>query len=202
MAIAQIDLSHRVTMVGSTGDGKTTMGLKILGTVARAKGVPTVIINPLAEPKLYDMFGAARPDIDTTWPEIQHVAPHVTLDMRNYGRLFGELVVHGNVAVYIDEVIGIGDAHRFSVWLKFLYQMGRRRNCFTLAVTQRPIDIPPFILKMSDHVFVGDVMGQDLKKVEEHTQQKWADTVQQRGPYEFGYWCRHVKEPPKLVRMP
>lgn len=201
MAIATIDISHRVTLIGSTGDGKTTLGLKILRRVVEAKQLPIVILNPWAEESLYELFGEGRPDIDTTFPAVQHVTPPATLDYKNYGRIFGQILLHGNVGVFIDEVAGVGDAHNFSVMLKTMYQGGRRRNVFTVGVTQRPLDIPAFILKMSEHIFIGDVMGQDLKKVEEHTQQRFADAIQSRQQYEFLYWSRLLKEPPKAVRM-
>ncbi len=199
MANLNLQTDQRIIVIGGTGDGKTTLALKILAHMAKKSRQKTVIFNPGAEPKLYEAFGEARPDIDTSWPDVQHVAPPVTNNMRNYGHLFHQIVAHGNVLTYIDELALMGESSRYSLWLKYLYQMGRRRNCGEVAVTQRPVGIPKFAYQMSEHFFVGDVRGTDLDHIEHSTGQRWVDVIQSRKQYEFLYWNKIEKTPPRVV---
>ena len=202
MAMANIDLSHRITIIGGTGDGKTTLALKLISMIGKKYKVPAVFLNPGAEPKLYERLGEPRMDIDDTWPEFQHITPPVTPDFKKYGRIFAQIVQHGRNLTYIDETALMAGANIYSHWLLYLYQMGRRRKCMTVAVSQRPVAIPPFVYNQADHIFVGDVLGNDLKRLEELTSQPWRQAIQNREPYQFLYWSRHVKEPPKVVYLP
>lgn len=194
-----LQTDQRILLVGGTGDGKTTLGLKILAHMAKQSRQAVVILNPGAEPKLYEHFGEPRPQIDPSWPAVQHVAPPVVSHPKRHGHVFHAIADRGNVLTYIDELALLGDSSRYSLWLKYLYQMGRRRNCGEIAVTQRPVGIPKFTYQMSDHFFVGDVRGTDLDYIEHATGQRWADAIQQRQAYQFLYWSRHEKIAPRVV---
>lgn len=197
----RIQTDHRTTIIGGTGDGKTTLALKLMAQIATHSRQATVIVNPGAEDKLYDTFGEARPDIDPTWPDIQHVAPYPTKKLEQYDKLWQPIVQHGNVLTYLDEIFSLATANSYGLWLQWLYQAGRRRNCGVVGITQRPRTIPVFVINMSDHLFVGDVRGDDLKHLESLTSQPWRDAIQQRGEFEFLYWSKWVKEAPKVVRL-
>ena len=192
---------NRITIIGGTGDGKTTLGLKMVAQIASTSGQKTVILNPGAEEKLYDYFGDAKPTINTKWPDVQHVTPFVTTNKRKYSSIFWPIVQRGNVLTYIDEMFLMGTGSQYSLGLQYLYQAGRRRNCGTVAITQRPRTIPVFVIQMSDHLFVGDVYGDDLVHLRKMTGQPWEDAIQQRKQYEFLYWSRHIKAPPQVVKF-
>lgn len=196
----KIRTDNRITIIGSTGDGKTTLALKLMEMFNGHKQ-KAVILNPAAEPKYYELFGDSRPDVNLKWPPLQHIAPPVVHNPKDYGSVLWPIVERGNTITLIDELAIIGEANRYSLALKYLYQMGRRRNCGAIAISQRPIDIPVFSYTMADHIFIGDVLGNDLKHIEKLTNQRWQDAIQNRGQYEFLYWSRHEKLPPRVVKI-
>lgn len=193
--------NNRILILGATQDGKTTLALKLVARVAKISGDPVVLLNPGAEQKLYELFGESRYTIDTGWPAQQHVVPVIKRKKTEYGAFFWPQLVRGNVLTYIDEVFMLGDVRQWPLGLQYLYQAGARRNCGTVAVSQRPVGIPTFMFDQSDHIFVGDVRGAALSHVEHATQQSWSQAMQARRQYEFLYWSRHIKAEPEVVRL-
>lgn len=189
----------RIVIVGGTGDGKTTLALKILARLAQQSGDPVIVLNPGAEERLYELFGEARFSIDSRFPPVQHVTPVLKKRKAENGNLFWPQILRGNVLTYIDEVFPIADVKNFSLGLQYLFQAGRRRNCGTVAVSQRPVAIPTFLFEMSDHLFVGDVRGAALNYLEYATNQEWSGAIQKRKQFEFLYWSRHVKSQPEVM---
>lgn len=193
--------SNRFAIIGGTGDGKTTLAMKVLAHIAKKSRQKVVILNPMMEPVLYEHFGESSPGIDETWPDVQHVAPTATFNKKKYDRIWIPILKRGNVLLYIDELFIVGTGNQYGIGLQSLYQAGRRRNIGIVAVTQRPRTIPPFTLKMADHFFVGNVMGDDLKAIENDTNQRWREIQKQRKLYEFIYWSRHEQREPRVVKL-
>ena len=180
--------NQRVLLVASPNDGKTTKALELLDVLDDGK--PMIIVNPGADAKLYKIFGAARHDIDPRWPQVQHIAPPVTDNYKSY-KFWWSIAEHGNCRVYIDELDQVGTASQYNHGLKYLYQRGRRRFIQIIASSQRYQNIPVFTVNFSDHFFVGYVTGDDLKKLEKNTGQKWEHLMQQRSQHQFAYWTRN-----------
>lgn len=184
----ELTTADRIIILGSTGDGKTTLSLEILAIV-RPKRL--VLINPGAEPKLYEIFGDSRPTLDTSFPSVQHVAPPIYRKKSEYGPLFWPIVLKGNVFSYYDEIAALATANDYSDGMMIGYQMGRRRNCGCVGVSQRTHRIPEFVINQADHIFAGHLQGRDLKKLETETQQPWAELMRTRKDHQFAYWSRH-----------
>lgn len=198
-----IDLAsnNRVLIIGATQDGKTTLALKLIARMAQQEKDPVVILNPGAEKRFYDLFGEARWDVDQKFPDVQHVVPVIKRKKTEYGGFFWPQLMRGNVLTYIDEVFMLGDTKQWSLGMQYLYQAGARRNCGTIAVSQRPVGIPTFMFDQSDHIFVGDIRGAALSHVQHATQQDWSRAIQERKQFEFLYWSRHVKAEPQVVKL-
>ncbi|MCL6443360.1 MAG: ATP-binding protein [Alicyclobacillus sp.] len=200
MAI-RLRTDQRVTIIGGTGDGKTTLLLKLAARIASNSRQKVVIINPAAEQVYYDQFGEGRPEVDTRWPDVQHVTPVPVRRREEYGKLFRPILERGNVLLLIDELFVLGSGSQYPLELQWIYQAGRRRNIGVIGITQRPQTVPVFVFTMADHFFVGNVMGTDLRRVEDYTSQRWREVMRHRRQYEFLYWSRHEQRPPRVVRI-
>lgn len=203
MAKMRIKPNARVTIIGSTGDGKTTLALWIMAQMVKfSPKHDQVIINPGAEEKLYKLFGQPSESINTKWPKCQHVVPFVTQNKKDYDEIFWPIVDHGNTITYIDEVFVVADGSSYSLGYQYLYQAGRRRGDGVIAVSQRPVDIPKITLQMADHLFICDVSGDDLTYLEKKiVRQPLTALMNQRKQYEYIWYSRHTKEL-KVVKIP
>lgn len=197
----RIRTDQRILIIGGTGDGKTTLAMKILANLRKHGKQKLVVLNPGAEPKLYEYFGQPKTHIDESWPDEQHIKTLVTKDRDKFGIYFWPIIKKGNVLLYIDELFTLGTGSQYNLGLQYIYQAGRRRNIGVVAVTQRPQGIPTFTRNQSDHFFVGNVMDRDLKVIEDATSQEWRHLIKERKQYEFLYWSRHEQGPPRIVKF-
>lgn len=130
---------------------------------------------------------------------MQHVAPMVRANKKDYGKIFWPIVEEGKILTYIDEISVVADANQFSPGMQYLYQQGRRRFCSVIALTQRAKRIPTFCFAFSEHIFVGHVSAPDLKRLEEETGVEWAHLIAQRTEHQFAYWNRLEKNEPYFI---
>jgi len=185
-------------VTGSPRDGKTTLALAILSTINPDS---TVIVNPGAEKKYYDLFGEARTTVDTSFPKIQHVAPQIYQDKRDYDQIWWPIVMHGNVYTLNDEVSVTATESRYGPGMSYHVQQGRRRNCGQIALTQRLHRVPLFLIDLTDHLFIGYVQGRDLERLERDTQRSWSGLMQTRQEHQFSYWSKHRGGDPVLLPL-
>lgn len=193
MAKVVIGTSQRVLIASSTRDGKSTLAMRIVATLNPER---LVVINPGAEPGYDKLFGPPRPTLDPRWPDVQHVAPPLVRDKREYDGLFKAILRQENVLTLIDELYMLATENRFADGLAYLYQMGARRNNGVIAITQRVKRIPAFCVNQADHIIVGHVQGADLEALEFETGQDWRSVIAGRKPYEFFHWSRHQPQQP------
>lgn len=167
--------------------------------VAHINPKRTVIVNPGAEKVYYEMFGEARSDVDRTFPMVQHVAPPLYTDKKDYDRVWWPIIEEGNVFTLNDELSTTATASQFGPGMTYHFQQGRRRNCGRIDLTQKLHRVPAFAIDLADHIFVGYVQGRDLKRLEEDTQKPWAHLIANRQPYQFSYWSKHSGNDPVLI---
>lgn len=194
--VGELGTSQRILIAGSPGDGKTTLALSLLAHISPKR---TVILNPGAEKIYYTLFGEASQTVDTSFPLVQHVAPPLYPDKKDYDKVWWPIIKAGNVYMLNDELSTTATESRFGDGMTYHFQQGRRRNCGQIALTQKLHRIPAFALDLADHIFVGYVQGRDLKRLEGDTQQPWAELMTKRKQYQFSYWSKHSGQRPILL---
>lgn len=194
--VGELGTSDRVLVAGSPKDGKTTWALMLIAHIDPPR---SVILNPGAEKRYYEIFGEARHDIDTSFPHVQHVAPPIYRDKRDYDRIWWPIAEEGNVYLLDDELSVVATENRYGDGLTYLTQQGRRRNCGAIHITQKLHRIPSFAFDLADHIFIGHVQGRDLKRLEEDTQRDWAHLIQNRKQYQFAWWSKNVGGEPRYI---
>lgn len=190
--------SDRITIIGSTRDGKTTLLAELLKVIQPEK---LVVMNTGADEKLNAWFGAPKrqPPKVGEFGELVHLAPPLFQDRRKFGKYMLPALLEGNCFVWIDELYSVATESQFSPALALLYQMGARRNVGIGAITQRAKRIPLFSINQADHIFVANVQGDDLAHLERETQKDFAELVANRKPYQFIYYSRHDGQPPRYI---
>ncbi|MCY0871066.1 MAG: hypothetical protein OWT27_10880, partial [Firmicutes bacterium] len=73
--------------------------------------------------------------------------------------------------------------------------------CPVYWVSQRPKRIPLTAVSMTEHLFLGNVQGADLKALEQLTGREWGPVLEARAkqPYSFVYWSRLTRDEPVLI---
>lgn len=192
----EIGTSDRILVAGAPRDGKTRFAL---GLLAKINPPRTVILNPSPDQVYFDLFGQPSYNVDTSFPQVQHVAPLYQRDKKKYDAQYWPIVQEGNVYTLMDEWSAVSTENRYGDGLTYFVQMGRRRNCGHIGLTQKLHRIPTFLIDLADHIFVGGVQGADLDRLERETKQNWAPLLSTRAPYQFIYWSKNGPEPPRYI---
>lgn len=87
-----------------------------------------------------------------------------------FNQFFDWVFLRENTIVWIDEVMGLANAHRMPRSLLRIYTQGRSKNVGLWACSQRPKGIPSIILANSDYYFIFNMNNiNDRKAVYEQT---------------------------------
>jgi hypothetical protein len=94
--------------------------------------------------------------------------PHETLfsDRATYDDLFYQAFTMGNITIYIDEITAFTTATSYPHYLKICYHIGRSKGIRMLTCTQRPSNVPPYIISESNRFYIFPLqLPDDIKKI-------------------------------------
>lgn len=207
---AEWEQGQHVTMIGTTGSGKTTLMRQIIGlrsyvVIFAAKGRDDTMDKFLADG--YVKLERWNPDIDdyiVLWPKIRGAA-HRHYQREVFEEAIDSIYRSGGWCVVFDEVSYLADTLRMTDHLKFLLQQGRSSGISVIGMTQRPAFIPLAFYDQATHLFlwrdndhrnltrVGELAGLAAKAV----QQEVAELKRREVLYlnkDTGYRVRTVVE--------
>lgn len=143
--------AEHVSMVGPTGQGKTTLALELLKARAAMRGASIVVLATKPKDRTLSALG---------WPILRHWPPGYGQEQVIYWPHFGDvrtaamrqrralepvladIFADGGRTVYIDEVAYFTDALKLDRVLKQFWAAGRSQNILMVAGTQRPVAVP------------------------------------------------------------
>ena len=163
---------EHVSLLGSTGQGKTTLGMAILG---RRRGV--VIWSPKPRDTVIDRYtvgGLRRPTVGRPYRIIHHWPPPVSGEkfvLRPKPRSMDEAVavrrrvfhscaasiMHpkaGGWCVFADDAYYLCDQLGLASDLTEIWSMGRSHGVSLVAASQRPAHIPLMAYNQATHLFL------------------------------------------------
>jgi len=151
---------EHVTLIGTTGSGKTTLAQQILG--ARQY---IVIFGVKGRDSSMDKFlrlGFQRipnwhyneiSNYLVLWPQIRGYG-HVGKQRETFADAIDAIFRQGGWCVVLDEVSYLSDTLSMDRQLKFLLQQGRSSGISVVGMTQRPAFIPLAFYDQASHLFV------------------------------------------------
>lgn len=164
--LAGLDLQQgqHITIVGSTGSGKTTLAMRLLPyrnyCVVLATKNRDESLYPRLEKEGFEFVTDPALDAEQTpkvifRPKLE--AP--TADAQNEQReLFAEVLTEifndGNWAVYGDEIRYLSDNLKLRQPLELLWLQGRSLGITMIVSTQRPVSIPVVAFESAEHLFL------------------------------------------------
>lgn len=164
--------TNRVFVCGMTGSGKSELMKRLLATresvlIFDAKDE----INPRNGWHGYKRFTKiqrmawANPLRGVYSPNI-----HELVNPRCHEAFFYLGFKRRNTIIYVDEAYAVTDGQELPFWYKTAITRGRSRGIEVWSASQRPIDIPQFLMSESENKYIFYLeMPQDVKKVREMT---------------------------------
>lgn len=151
---------QHVTMIGTTGSGKTTLMEQVIGlrhyvAVFGVKGRDDTMERFIREHG-YTRIKTWLPELDdylVLWPEIRGHG-HIDKQREVFAHAMDSIYREGGWCVVFDEVSYLSDTLRMDQQLKFLLQQGRSAGISVVAMTQRPAFIPLAFYDQATHLFV------------------------------------------------
>lgn len=104
--------------------------------------------------------------VNVPWAEASSLrfVPDVE-DLENQiNEVYNQVMLHGNVWVWLDEANEVSSAHRTIVGLRRVLLQGRKFQIGNCSVTPRPVDITKSITTQSEHHFIFTLIEQDDRK--------------------------------------
>lgn len=151
---------QHITMIGTTGSGKTTLveqfiGLRHYVAVFGVKGRDDTM-ERFVRDHGYTRVKTWTPELDdylVLWPDIKG-HKHTDKQRDEFARAMDSIYREGGWCVVFDEVSYLSDTLRMDGQLKFLLQQGRSSGISIVAMTQRPAFIPLAFYDQATHLFV------------------------------------------------
>lgn len=155
----QWEQGQHITMIGTTGSGKTTLAEQILGirsyvVIFGVKGRDDSMEKFIRSG--YIRLKRWNPDIDdyvVLWPVVKGAA-HINDQREVFEEAIDSIFRSGGWCVVFDEVSYLSDTLRMEKHLKFLLNQGRSSGISVVGMTQRPAFIPLAFYDQATHLFL------------------------------------------------
>jgi ABC-type oligopeptide transport system ATPase subunit len=146
-----IESSDRVTLIGKTGCGKTTVAEQLLNNQPGY----AIVIDPKGMCNWEGWHVTEKPSrVSADLLRHKHIIfkPPITWSFSDYDNFFAWIYKIRNIIAYIDEVFAVAsETTRPSSWLGAIATRGRQLNIGLWCATQRPARVPIFLLSEADH---------------------------------------------------
>lgn len=193
---ADIRANDRIVVIGMNGSGKSKLAMWLFNTIRSPK---KIILNSKPDSDLLKKWPNWQSNIEgEVKPGITHISRFFPASQGIKG--WDDILSHwseANMFFYFDELPNHATATKWSDHLQQIYQTGRSFGVGSLALSQRPVNIPNFVLSESQHIFVAYTqLKSDREKLEGATGVNW-DILRDVPKYHFGYYSSSLgmKEP-------
>jgi len=165
---------EHVTLIGPTGQGKTTLAIELLP-------VRKWVVMFATKPKDRTLDGLRREGwyVTAEWPapalerRVILWPPAAKLDSRRdqvaaFGEALEAIYRTGAWCIYADELAYLTDELRLEPELRMMWQQGRSLGISLVAGFQRPANVPLLAYSQATHLFLWRTNdGRDLKRLQE-----------------------------------
>lgn len=176
------ELNSRAVYIGATGSGKTTLARYGLCRVPAYKFVVVYDVKGQMKPgewkdfKFVRSFEELRKAADRRKNgEFEHpklvFQPNIyelpdDKDLEHADKFFKWVYFRQNTVLYVDEIYGVTTNRVIPFHFKAILTRGRERGITCLMATQRPAEIPQFILSESESYYIFKLqMPQDKERI-------------------------------------
>lgn len=171
----QWDQGQHVTMVGTTGSGKTTLAQQILTrrsfvVIFGVKGQDETMEEFIrAGYRRLQRWNGDVADHVVLWPEVRGFG-HANRQREVFAQAMDAIYRAGAWCVFMDEVVYLAETLSLEKQLKFLLNQGRSSGISIVAATQRPAFIPLAFYDQPTHYFFWkDTDFRNIKRIGELT---------------------------------
>jgi hypothetical protein len=171
---------EHVTLLGPTGEGKTTTGFEILRKRYEAdKGFQRAHIAALgikkrdstltryAQQEHYRVIREWPPPALSPrvilWPRINDIATYKLEQQHQFMKMMDDIFIRGGYTLFLDEVGYLTDDLKLKHRVTALWQQGRSNNITVVAAMQEPVYIPRQAYGQIKHLFVWK--NPDLRRI-------------------------------------
>jgi hypothetical protein len=159
---------QHVTMVGTTGSGKTTLAMQLLPrrtyTIVLATKNKDRVLYPDLECQGFVMTAKAD---EINWEETPKVIFRPKLEVKRgepvklarseqgvaFEECLADVFTEGGWCLYADEIRYITDNPKLKEWMEVLWLQGRSNDISIMVATQRPVSIPLLAFDQASHLF-------------------------------------------------
>lgn len=182
MSVKWPELNSRAVFIGQTGSGKTTAAREILKRIPAYKYVIVYDVKGQMKPGDWNGFKFVK-----SFDELKICAEHKTAgkftfpkivfqpniyelpddkSLEHADKFFKFVYFRTNTVLYVDEVYGVTTNRTIPFHFKAILTRGRERGITCLMATQRPAEIPQFILSESEYFYIFQLqMPQDKERI-------------------------------------
>lgn len=155
---------EHMTLVGPTGQGKTTLALKLLAF----RTYILVFVTKKKDPLLGELEragyirvkewqgvppGQGGPSKIVLAPPFDKDRPRTRTQQREFGEALDRVFEQGGWTVYMDEAVYITNNLKLAQEAELLWLQGRTLGVTMVAATQRPVNIPLVAYDQATHLF-------------------------------------------------
>lgn len=160
--------TERVLILGSTGSGKTTMGVWLL-SLANFNTMPYVIVDYKRDGLLNSIDGRREIGLNEIpkKPGLYHLKPNPVVDDDKIEEWLFGVWKKRNIGLYIDEALRIPT--RKTGAFEAILTQGRSLHIPVISLTQRPVDLTRYAFSEANHVIAFRLTDKrDRKSVSEY----------------------------------
>lgn len=196
-----IDSGEHVFVAGRTGSGKTFLVKKYLEN----SKLPVYVLDikkTLKWLKGGDVLYTERLNeaISSNKKKIIYQPKWEEMEDKFYNEFFKKVYEKGEAVLWIDELMGVGNAIKFPNYYKACLTRGRELGVSVWSCTQRPAMIPIISMSEATHLFIFSLnMIKDRQRISEIAGHR--EFLKIPGKYAFWYFNTSKETSPVLARL-